>query len=361
MQTSSPTRDEIGEAAPARARWVVTSPAPAGLFDGIGDYSSRLVASLSASRSEDVRLMLPGGDPLGDQARVSGVVYQYFPARHSPDIHRWLEAVCRAGGRLVITVHEYWPPPTWSPRRALVRWMCRRQLSRLARMASDIIVTQEIAARELQAAGVIGHTPLHVIPVGSNIARTAPAGPRDGGVVVFGQPAALQMPVLAAVAHWMATQSPTPALTWISRSADEARRAWEVVAGPVPPSVTLLGGVEESVVSTVLERATVGLAPHADGVSGRRSSCAALLQHGVPTVAYHGVATDSWLQGASGMQTVPDGQVDLFVAAVDALWHDAPARARLSQEAVTLYAAHMDWPTIATAYATVMGGEGTST
>jgi len=356
MQTSSPQRDDVRGPSLARSRWVVTSPSPAGVSDGIGDYSARLVESLSELATVDVALTILGRDPLVDPSRVRGVVYQYFPAAHSADVARWLDAVCRAGGSLVLTIHEYWPPSTWSPRRAMVRWMCRRQLTRLVRKASAVIVTQEIAARELRAAGVLGTTRLRIVPVGSNITRTDVAGPRDGGLVLFGQAAALQMPTVAAVARWMSAQSPSPTLTWISRSADEARRAWEQDAGPVPPTVTLLGGVPESVVSGVLARATLGLAPHADGVSARRGTCAALLQHGVPTVAYHGVATDSWLHGP-GLYLVPDGRADVFVDAVAALWHDEATRSQLSQDAMALYAAHMDWSTIAAEYAAVMRPE----
>jgi len=71
-------------------------------------------------------------------------------------------------------------------------------------------------------------------------------------------------------------------------------------------------------------------------------------------VATIGIATDSWLQATTGVCGVPDGDADAFVRAVDRLWRDAPARARLSRDATTIYDAQMDWPRVATAYAALM-------
>jgi len=193
-----------------------------------------------------------------------------------------------------------------------------------------------------------------VIPVGSNIERTPGQPPRDGGLVVFGQPAALQAPVTAAVARWMAESSDRPPLTWIGRSADEMQRAFHAVAGAAAARVTFVGGAEEAVVSGILQRATIGLAHYANGASAKRTTLAALLQHGVPTVASCGIATDAWLQGPSGLWPVPDGDAAGFVRAVESLWRDRTAQDRLSREAQALHDAHMAWPKIAAAYAALM-------
>jgi glycosyltransferase involved in cell wall biosynthesis len=172
--------------------------------------------------------------------------------------------------------------------------------------------------------------------------------------VIFGQPAALQTSVLAAVARWMAESPERPPLTWIGRSSDEMQQAWHAATGTGAARVTFVGGAEEAVVSGILQRATIGLAHYENGASAKRTTLAALLQHGVPTVATIGIATDSWLQATTGLCGVPDGDADAFVRAVDRLWRDAPARARLSRDAQTLYDGQMDWPRIATAYAALM-------
>lgn len=332
--------------------WIVTAPAPPGRYDGIGDYAARLAAALAPH--VPTRVIVPGLDDLPGPDEVAGVLYQYSPPHRSTTITRWLAALVARRRPMVVTVHEYWPPASPSPRRVVSRWQLRRHLMALAGQASAIVVTQEIYASELRAAGVIGALPAAVIPVGSNIARVPGHAPRDGGLVIFGQPAALQRSVLAAVARWMAESPDRPPLTWIGRSSDEMQQAWHAAAGPGAARVTFVGGAEEAVVSGILQRATIGLAHYENGASAKRTTLAALLQHGVPTVATIGIATDSWLQATTGLCAVPDGDADAFVQAVDRLWRDVPARERLSRDAQAIYDAQMDWSRIATAYAALM-------
>jgi len=334
------------------SQWIVTAPAPAGRYDGIGDYTARLAGALAPQ--VPTRVVVPGMDALPGPDEVAGVLYQYSPPHRSTTVTQWLDALVARHRPMVVTVHEYWPPASWSPRRVVSRWQLRRHSMTLATHASAIVVTQEIYARELRAAGVLGGLPTAVIPVGSNIARVPGHAPRDGGLVIFGQPAALQTLVLAALARWMAESPDRPPLTWIGRSSDEMQHAWRAVAGAGAARVTFVGGADEAVVSGILQRATLGLAHYENGASAKRTTLAALLQHGVPTVATIGIATDSWLRATTGLYPVPDGDVDAFVHAVDALWNDAAARQRLSLGAQAVYDAHMDWPRIAAAYAALM-------
>lgn len=333
--------------------WVVVSPAPAGRHDGIGDYAARLAAALPGSGGSPVRVVVAGLDALPDAASVAGVLFQYSPSAPFDAVRAWLDAVHAQGRPLVVTVHEYWPPATWSPWRAWLRRRLRRRLAHLARLATVLVLTQEIGQREIVASGLSGTTPVVVVPVGSNIARTAEAAVRDGGLVLFGQPAAMQFDVLSAVARWIAVDSASRRLTWIGRSLEELQRARDA-AGFDAGHVTLLGGIPDTQVSAVLARALVGLAPYANGASARRTTLAAMLQHGVPIVGIAGVATDSWLQGPVGIHTVPDGDPAAFVAALDALWRDAPGRQRLGDAAVRVFETHMSWTRIAAAYASLM-------
>ncbi len=333
--------------------WVVVSPAPAGRHDGIGDYAARLAAALTDSGASPVRVVVAGVDALPDPLSVAGVLFQYSPSAPFDVVCEWLDAVHAQGRPLVVTVHEYWPPATWSPWRVWLRRRLQRRLAHLARLATVLVLTQEIGQREIVASGLSGSTPVAVVPVGSNIAHTAPAATRDGGLVLFGQPAAMQLDVLAAVARWMAEDPAGRHLTWIGRSLEELQQARDA-AGVDASHVTLLGGVPDAEVSAVLARATVGLAPYANGASARRTTLAAMLQHGVPVVGIAGVATDSWLQGPSGMHTVPDGHPAAFVAALDAVWRDPQMRQRLGADAARLFDMHMSWTRIARAYASLM-------
>ncbi len=333
--------------------WVVVSPAPAGHHDGIGDYAARLATAVRDAGVADVCVVVQDVDALPDAATVGGVLFQYSPSARFDAVHAWLRTVRSHGHPLIVTVHEYWPPATMSPWRAWLRWCLRRRVQHLAREASVLVLTQEIGRREVVASGVTGATPVVVVPVGSNITRSAAEAVRDGGLVLFGQPAAMQLDVVAAVARWMAGDPGGRRLTWIGRSLEELQQA-STAAGLDVDHVTLLGGIPDAAVSTVLAKATLGLAPYANGASARRSTLAAMLQHGVPVVGITGVATDSWLQGSPGLRLVPDGRPGAFVNAVDALWRELDARRRLGDDAERLFDAHMSWARIAGAYTSLM-------
>ncbi|MCR4375954.1 MAG: glycosyltransferase [Acidobacteria bacterium] len=344
-------------------RWLVVSPTGAGRFDGIGDYAARLAAALGHVTPTD--LYVTGEGPWPAAAEVDAVFHQYSPAAPRGALWRkegrWFDRVSRAGRPVIVTIHEYWPPPDGSLRRALSRARLRWRVRRVAARASAVVVAQEISAAQLRAAGVLGRRPVHVVPVGSNIAPVAnPPGPRDGGLVLFGQAAAMDPPVMRALAQWRASAGSQVPLTWVSRSANEAREWWIRVAGGSADAVRWRGGLSESEISAQLQAATLGLAPYADGASARRTTLAALMQHGVPTVALQGVATDGWLVEHGGLALVPGAAPEAFVSAVRALLADAPRRAALSRAARSAYDTHMSWPTIADAYVRALAG-GTDT
>lgn len=336
----------------SRAAWVVTAPAPAGVFDGIGDYAARLATALAST--EQTQLVVGDRDPLPALADVAGVLHQYSPHSQSRTFDRWLQAAAVHGVPVVVTVHEYWPPASWSPRRAVLRWQNRRRLGALLRAASAVVVTQEIYARELLADGVCAGKNIHVIPVGSNITRFDASAERTGGLVLFGQPASFERAHLAALAAWLAEGVDRPRFTWIGRSGDELERAWHDLGATTSDAVRLVGGADEAGVSALLGQATIGLAPYANGASGKRTTLAALLQHGVPTVATTGIVTDSWLQTSDGVQTVADDDPRAFVDAVETLLRDSSERERLSRTAEALFSTRLAWPHLAGQYRAVM-------
>lgn len=332
--------------------WVVTAPAPAGVFDGIGDYASRLAAALASTQQS--QLVVGDRDPLPALADVAGVLHQYSPHSQSRTFDRWIQVAAAYRVPVVVTVHEYWPPASWSPRRVVLRWQNRRRLGALLRPASAIVVTQEIYAHGLRAAGMCDGKAVHVIPVGSNITRIGASAERTGGLVLFGQPASFQRAHLVALAAWLADAVDRPRLTWIGRSLDELQRAWHDVAPTASDVVRLVGGADEAAVSALLGQATLGLAPYANGASGKRTTLAALLQHGVPTVATTGIATDSWLQTSDGVKAVADDDPRAFVNAVDTLLRDSSERERLSRTAETLFSTRLAWPRLAEQYRAVI-------
>jgi glycosyltransferase involved in cell wall biosynthesis len=340
--------------------WVVLSPAAAGRHDGIGDYAARLAAALHPHRA--TQLCVVGADVLPPVDTIGAVWQQYSPsalrAGGMRDADRWLDRVHRKGRPIVMTVHEYWPPPDGSLRRSVRRAWLRNRVTRAAARAAALVVTQDISARELREAGVTGRTPIAVIPVGSNITLdTAEAGPRDAGIVLFGQPAAMNVPVMRALAAWRASTPSLPSLTWFGRSTDEMRAWWTTVGGGRSQDVACLGALSESEISRHLRRATVGLAAYADGASARRTTLAALLQHGVPTVALDGVATDDWMRQETGMVWVPEQTPGAYVPAVETLLADTGRQQVMSITASATYELKMSWPAIAAAHARVLASQ----
>ena len=332
--------------------WLVLSPARAGRFNGIGDYAARLAAALGRIAPTD--LLVTGEGDWPAVADVGAVFHQYSPAAPYGalwrDENRWLDEVSRAGRPVVVTVHEYRPPSNGSLRRALYRAYLRRRVRRVAVRASAVVVTQELSVGRLRAAGILAACPVHVVPVGSNISPgVCPPGPRRGGLLLFGQPAHMHPAVLRAMAQWRMTAGAREPLTWVSRSADEARDWWQRIAGGRAQDIQCLGGLPEVEISRLLSAATLGLAPYVDGASGRRTTLAAFMQHAVPTLSLQGAGTDEWLR-RDGPVLVTDADPRAFVSAIEALLVDTDRRATLSRAARTAFDTHMSWTVIADAY-----------
>ena len=332
--------------------WLVLSPARAGRFNGIGDYAARLAAALGRFAATD--LLVTGERDWPAVADVAAVFRQYSPAAPYGalwrDENRWLDRVSRAGRPVVVTIHECWPPANGSLKRALYRAYLRRRIRRVAARATAVVVTQELSVGRLRAAGVLGTgCPLHVVPVGSNITRAVSAPEhRAGGLLLFGQAAHMHPAVMRALATWRVTTAAREPLTWVSRSADEARDWWCRIAGGRAEDIRFLGGLPEAELSRLLSAATLGLAPYVDGASGRRTTLAAFLQHAVPTLSLQGTGTDQWLR-RDGPALVTDPDPAAFVSAMEVLLADPDRRATLSRAARTAFETHMSWPTIAAA------------
>lgn len=338
--------------------WVIVCPPPTGPFDGIADYAARLARALN--NHHETRLVVAGRDTLPEANQVDAVSLQYFPGTAlssvAPGGGRWIEAVRRRQRRVVVTVHEYWPPSDGTVGRWLRRRVARRRLEWVLRTADGIVVAQEISSRELRAAGVVGALPLTVVPVGSNIDVTAPMVERAGGLVVFGQPAAMDPSAMRAVAMWLRRQPEPVRLTWVAREAAEVEEWWRTRAQGDPGRLLVRAALPEAEVSVVLRGATAGLACHADGTSGRRTTLAALLVHGVPTIALSGKATDGWIAECAGLALVPADRPEAIPATIDAVCADSPRRTAMTTAALACGDRHVAWPVIADRYARLFEG-----
>lgn len=344
---------------------MIVPPSPE-RFDGVRDFASHLGAALSASlrvthitTAEDAAPP-PGAERLaawsaldarGDRPDAIFVNYapQAWMRRDRRALLARLAALRDGGTRVVIIIHEYQVDPAPSVARVTARFLFRRLARAFAARADALVTTHEFVAGLARADGLERLCPMTMIPVGSNLrdpgAPALRAGPAR--IVMFGQPAGMQAAMTAAIAR-MAAARGVP-LVWICRREDEAR-AWMRASGIAPEAMSLAVGLDNDAASRELSRATVGVAPIIDGVSTRRTSVAALLQHGLPVAGSDGRATGALFRGSAAFLLAPVGDGAAAAASVETLLDDPPLADRTAAAARDLFDAHLAWPRIASAY-----------
>jgi glycosyltransferase involved in cell wall biosynthesis len=343
-------------------------PASRERFDGIRDYAVYLASALAP---EQRCLLLTTRDDMcppvgsrvlagwghlvrGDAPRVLYLHYQpvSWLRRDLPALIRALAKLRDAGTRVIVIFHEYQLDAGPSLRRAGARAVFRRLARAIARDAHALVATYGFVAEGLKEDGPGGRAPIAVIAVGSNIApcRPAPdAGARTpNAVVMFGQPAGMA-PVAVRAAAAALRDAGKPPLRWVCRDGDEALR-WLRGAGVPDGSVMRLPSLEAPDVSRELSSASVALAPNIDGVSTRRGTVAACLQHGLPMVGTGGRATDPVFSDSPAFLLAPPGDGPAVASGLLDVLGDAGRRQRMSAEAIRLFDAHLAWPRIARRY-----------
>ena len=349
------------------AAWMLV-PASRERFDGIRDYAVNLASALAPAQrcllltTRDDACPPAGSRALetwghlvqGDAPRVLYLHYQ--PAswlrRDVPALLRALAKLRDAGTRVLVIFHEYQLDPAPSLRRAAARAVFRRLGRAVARDAHALVATYGFVAEGLREDGPGRPAPIAVIPVGSNIARCPPVSDASArsadAVVMFGQPAGMAPAAVRAAATAL-RDAGKPPVRWVCRDGDEAGR-WLRAADVPDGSVVRLASLEASGVSKELSAASVALAPTIDGVSTRRTSIAACLQHGLPVAGTEGRATDAVFHESAAFALAPADDASVLGGTLLDLLEDAGRRERMSAEALRLFDAHLAWPRIAHRY-----------
>lgn len=337
--------------------WWIVAPPATGAFDGIAHFSAELAAAIN--EIQPARLVSSHAE-VAESAEVRGIFLQYSPpAFVTSDLPRLLSQLSRLRARgvpIVTTVHEYWSPSTWSPKRAIWRWLCKRALSAVAARSSRLVATTPYAASVLADAGITGAKDAAIIPIGTGIpAVPAALQERDQGspptIAMFGQPGIFDRAVVLAVAQWMAAQSPRPRWIWIARSADEMRAWWRDLRAP--DVVEIHGGLPPHRVSQLLSEASIGLAVYDDGASTRRSSLAAIVAHGLPVVGLDGRFTDDRLRKSGAFLLSPIGNAPALVANLERALASPALQDEMAAASLRLHDTDLSWPQIATQYLSV--------
>jgi glycosyltransferase involved in cell wall biosynthesis len=261
-----------------------------------------------------------------------------------------------AGYRVVTTVHE--------PYVAFDRWktlpmalLQRLELWLLICGSAKVAVSISAWTRVLQARFFWRKRDIFWLPVGSNISRICLSGDErteirrglgvgayDLLVVMFNPGGAGKMVDLAAKA-WRAIRigHPTAILLLIGcQKSDPPAARFEAA-----DRVLCTGYVEPEQVSRFLSCADICLAPYIDGISARRGSVIAAIEHGLPIVSTKGRLTDVTLFDDCPVLLVAVSDEGGFVAGAERLAGDSAMRRELRDRLVEFHRHHFSWPAIA--------------
>lgn len=341
------------------------------VVDGIRDHTARMVEELSRQRLAVAELRVrpaasPGGRfggslPIWRRLRglppSSAVVLQYSPFCYARrGFAPWLPAyllAARAGrGRptIALMVHEpYVPMISW--RWALMGLWQRLQLGAL-RLAADVVFTSiEPWARDF--ASQPPRRPVHHLPVGSNFPDARGAREEERArlgidretllVSCLGRdhPGWLDEYVVGAV-NAIARSGRGLALLNMGAETPRLQGLDPAVAVHAP------GYLGADAFAAKLAASDLFLAPLVDGVSTRRGSLMAALQHELPVVGTAGPLTDSVLLAAgSALRLTAVGDRERFAASAVELAADPAGRASAGAAARDLYQREFEWEVIA--------------
>ncbi len=343
--------------------------------DGILDYAGRLAGAVQDTgrlRSLLVTRAAEGGWSLGDGATVadlpalaghaSGVLLQYNPFSYgrwgfAPWLPRDLRRLRRDGLNVAVMVHEAFMAPTRAREWILRGW--QRAQCRAILAQADVVFTSTEALRETLRA-LVRREDIRHLPVGSNLPdrrgrRTemrARLGLGDGdlALVAFGTGHPSQRGSLVARAAQATGGRPTVLLNL---------GAGAPVPAGLPSDVRVLspGRLPSGELATWLGAGDLFVAPFSDGVSTRRTTFMAALQHELPVVGTLGQNTDRVLAEATAAARLVAAEAPVALErAVGALADDPQARREVGLAGRRLYEARFSWPVIAGEVADALAG-----
>jgi glycosyltransferase involved in cell wall biosynthesis len=252
--------------------------------------------------------------------------------------------------RLAMMVHEmYVPIVDW--RTGVIGVAQRAQLRLLHSFSGGLFVSIQAwsdTLAEWKPLRAVAH-----LPVGSNLpdCRTQRAAGRDELKVRHGEQI-----VIAA----FGTAHPSRLMARVISAANAvARQTGDVILLNLGANAPHLNGLDRGVrlvqpgvlpaeeVARLLSAADIFLAPFTDGVSTRRTSLMAAMQHELAVIGTDGHLTDDVLRRAPGLILGDVNDADAFDAAATMLAEDATQRAENGRAVRALYDDEFAWPVIA--------------
>ena len=350
MQTDSEATARAPEVAPTREERVVVlcGSRHDGEPDGILDYSEHFVAALR-ERVAHVELIVVRADDRIEPAALRGadtVVVQYNPFSfgHRGIAPRLLLALRRARRRgrprVAVMMHERYLPPLHLKWRILGT-IQRVQLKLLLSMAdSSFASIQEWAQGPARHLPVASNLP-EMCRERSALRRELAVGDDDVVLAAFG------------------TGHPSRRLDLVARAANAVAAAGHGVkllniGSGAPPIEGLAEGIEVHTpgfvtaerAACLISAADLYLAPFVDGVSTRRTTVMAALQHGVAVLGTRGENTDAVLEQEPGIVLTAHGDAEAFASAAGELVGDLERLRELGAGNRRFYEREFDWPVL---------------
>jgi glycosyltransferase involved in cell wall biosynthesis len=321
--------------------------------DGVLDYSRTLAQHLrAAGHDASVMLATRGASAIDERDEASTRIGRqerlrtlraadWILIQHSPfglgkrgvaPWLLWLASRVRQQTRLALVIHEPYVIDQRGIRR-LMTWWQRRQIVALSALASCIIITTEAWRARIESDA--HRHDIVMLPVTSNFpdmrwarAQTRRAlGVEDSTVVIA---------TLGSGHDSLLTRHLAAAMTSVSRNGAQCLLL-QLGAGTRridgPGAVFTPGWQEPRVLASHLGAADLFLAPLIDGVSERRTTVTAAMQHALAIVTTHGPSThdiDKWRHAGCSLSDVQD--VDAFTRNVEDLVSD-PVRRHVASAA----------------------------
>ena len=336
--------------------------------DGIRDYSQMLTEALGRRPVEvELRIQRAGLRGLRGWLRTvralrrsgptTAIVLQYNPfcfARwgFAPWLPIWILALrlSRHRPRIAVMVHEpYVPMESW--RWVLMGAWQHLQLAAVRIGADSVFASIDPWVRRLEAEPPM--SPVRHLPVGSNFPDARSARVEERRRLGAGDETLVVTSFGGNHPGWLAEY----VVDAINAIADSGRPMIFLSIGAGAPDLPGLdpsvpvqspGYLEPAEVAEKLAASDIFLAPLLDGVSTRRGTLMAALQHALPVVGTHGHLTDPSLrESASAMQLTEVGSSARFAGSAVRLAEEPEARAAIGSAGRMLYESTFDWPVIA--------------
>ncbi len=350
-------------------------------LDGIGDHTAHLAGALSADGC-DVRILTAQEDTEVEAAVRVETAFSLPPRRgilsvtervraDPPDwlllqfnqfsYGRWglnpftpamlwsVQRQCPSTNVAVMFHEDFLPASTWTD--AVMSIWQRAQFWGLGRLADHVFFSIDPWVQQYQS--WFPETPVHHLPVGSNIPRV------DAGKKTVRN--ALGIADETAVLGVFGSLHESRLLAHIRGAAQAIQDDTDLLLLYVGPDGTAFrdsmptlpvldaGCLPAREVSRHFQAMDIYLAPFIDGASTRRGSFLAGLQHGLPTIGTHGPLTDSMLldheQDAFILTPVDDPMA--FQDAVGTLCRDSTRRRTIGTNARHFFSKHFRWKVLA--------------